>query len=130
MTRHSSTSLRARMPKFTEKPKTLLSESLCKFRHRASFPLVSSIIADAGLNCCVRNENRCGPSSMGTDPMLFAALVCFRQSRNLTKALGKLRRRLRSSSHSTYISTPRSSLRYLLVLYSSKNPRAGTHTVA
>ena len=26
-----------------------------------------SIIAAAGLNCCVRNENRCFPSAMGTD---------------------------------------------------------------
>lgn len=35
-------------------------------RHRATFPL-GSILADAGLNYCVRNGNRCFPSSMGTD---------------------------------------------------------------
>ena len=40
-------------------------------RHRASFPLKSSIIAAAGLNFRVRNENGCLPSAMGTEYKLL-----------------------------------------------------------
>lgn len=43
-------------------------------RHRASFPQ-SSIIAAAGLNFCVRNENRCFPSAMGTELTVFTSVT-------------------------------------------------------
>ena len=46
--------------------RAILSDGSLIIRHRATFPQCS-ILADAGLNFCVRDENRCDPSSMGTD---------------------------------------------------------------
>ncbi len=51
-----------------EKPSFRMA--LIKIRHRASFPQ-GSIIAAAGLNCCVRNENRCFPSAMDTEVCVY-----------------------------------------------------------
>ena len=45
--------------------KTTLSSDFLIIWHLANFPQ-SSIFAATGLNFCVRNENRCFPSAMGT----------------------------------------------------------------
>ena len=61
-----------------ERPKShpfgWLSDGSLIIRHRATFPQCS-ILADAGLNFCVRDGNRCDPSSMGTDHNVLVSAI-------------------------------------------------------
>ena len=66
---------KAKEPSFRMKgQRAILSDGSLIIRHRATFPQCS-ILADAGLNFCVRDGNRCDPSSMGTDHNILTITI-------------------------------------------------------
>lgn len=98
-------------------------------RHRAIFPgLYPSIVTAAGLNCCVRDGNRCFPSAMGTDLSLCDVLAC--QQAKLVAPPPLLANRCVSYSSlllSPYFSTTPLKVHCFLALHPNTKPKVGVY---